>query len=186
MVRTNVDSTSRPPHNPPSVCPKCGSHRTDVVGMSAHETWVIRCTVCGERSTVRHAPIEAAADDQVEAELAVMQTIGGALSQLRDPDARTRVLRWACDRFHVAESLTAHAAQAARPVTVNESHSDLTMEGVELFYEQSTAPVATAVSTPSVASVASPAAPPGEAGLESMVRGFVNDFQQVALEWQRA
>jgi hypothetical protein len=181
--------------------------------LSEHETWVIRCNVCGERSTVTNGSTEAAPDEEVDPELAVMQTIGGLLSRLRDRDARMRVLRWACDRFQVTESLTGQAAEAVRRATVNERDSDLTMrdpdltmEGVELFYEpveestahqlegdsterlfdeQPTAPVE-AAATPSDTSVAAGAAGPGDAGLESMVRGFVNDFQQVAQEWQRA
>jgi uncharacterized Zn finger protein len=38
---------------PPPVCPKCGSHRTQVVGRSDDaRTIVLRCSACGERSTV--------------------------------------------------------------------------------------------------------------------------------------
>ena len=36
---------------PPPLCPKCGNHRTEIVGRSADEkTIIIRCAVCGERS----------------------------------------------------------------------------------------------------------------------------------------
>jgi hypothetical protein len=38
---------------PPPLCPKCGSHRTEIVGRSADgETVVLRCNACGERSRV--------------------------------------------------------------------------------------------------------------------------------------
>jgi tRNA(Ile2) C34 agmatinyltransferase TiaS len=38
---------------PPPLCPKCGSHRTEIVGRSADgETIVLRCNACGERSRV--------------------------------------------------------------------------------------------------------------------------------------
>ena len=38
---------------PPPLCPKCGNHRTEIVGRSADEkTVIIRCAVCGERSEV--------------------------------------------------------------------------------------------------------------------------------------
>ena len=38
---------------PPPICPKCGSHRTQVVGRSNDGTTLtVRCGVCGERSTV--------------------------------------------------------------------------------------------------------------------------------------
>lgn len=40
---------------PPVLCPKCGSHRTAIVGKS-HDAAVliVRCNVCGERSEVRN------------------------------------------------------------------------------------------------------------------------------------
>jgi transcription elongation factor Elf1 len=41
-------------HRPPPICPKCGSHRTQVVGLSDNgQTVVIRCNACGERSEVK-------------------------------------------------------------------------------------------------------------------------------------
>lgn len=53
---------------PPPLCPKCGSHRTEIVGRSADgETVVLRCNACGERSRVTilssdAAPFEAFGD----------------------------------------------------------------------------------------------------------------------------
>jgi transcription elongation factor Elf1 len=36
---------------PPPICPKCGSHRTVIVGRSDDgETIVLRCNACGERT----------------------------------------------------------------------------------------------------------------------------------------
>ena len=114
-----------------------------------HETWIIRCNVCGERSTVTSIAVPATSDEQVDDELVVMRTVGSALSRLRDPAARTRVLRWACDRFEVADTRArvantraqvvvqaAHSSTAqvaAEPVALNDD-SDLTMQGVELLY----------------------------------------------------
>lgn len=38
---------------PPPICPKCGSHRTEIVGRSSTgETIILRCLACGERSRV--------------------------------------------------------------------------------------------------------------------------------------
>ena len=38
---------------PPPVCPKCGSHRTQVVGRSSDaKTVIVRCSSCGERSSI--------------------------------------------------------------------------------------------------------------------------------------
>jgi hypothetical protein len=39
--------------NTPPTCPKCGSHRTQVVGtFSDSRTLVVRCNACGARSEV--------------------------------------------------------------------------------------------------------------------------------------
>ena len=38
---------------PPARCPKCGSHKTEIVGMSQDlKTTYLRCATCGERSEV--------------------------------------------------------------------------------------------------------------------------------------
>jgi uncharacterized Zn finger protein len=38
-------------HLPPASCPKCGSHRTDLVGHIDDTKFVtVRCNSCGERS----------------------------------------------------------------------------------------------------------------------------------------
>ena len=38
---------------PPPVCPKCGSHRTVIVGRSENgQTLVLRCNACGARSEI--------------------------------------------------------------------------------------------------------------------------------------
>jgi hypothetical protein len=38
---------------PPPTCPKCGSHRTEIVGRSNDsKTIVVRCNTCGERTPV--------------------------------------------------------------------------------------------------------------------------------------
>jgi len=37
----------------PPICPKCGSHRTEIVGRSNNgDTIILRCNACGERSRV--------------------------------------------------------------------------------------------------------------------------------------
>lgn len=47
---------------PPPTCPKCGSHRTEIVGRSDNgATVVLRCNTCGERSRVTIPADEAAA-----------------------------------------------------------------------------------------------------------------------------
>jgi transcription elongation factor Elf1 len=45
--------TLHPAQLPPPFCPKCGSHRTQIVGRSSNaKTVVVRCSACGERSSV--------------------------------------------------------------------------------------------------------------------------------------
>ncbi len=46
---------------PPPICPRCGSHRTQVVGRSNDaKSMVLRCNACGERSTVAYSDLGAA------------------------------------------------------------------------------------------------------------------------------
>ena len=47
----NLEANNRPPV--PPVCPKCGSHRTEVIG-KADDTSIrtVRCNACGAISTV--------------------------------------------------------------------------------------------------------------------------------------
>jgi uncharacterized Zn finger protein len=47
----NLEANNRPPV--PPVCPKCGSHRTQVIG-KADDTTIrtVRCNACGAISTV--------------------------------------------------------------------------------------------------------------------------------------
>ena len=46
---------------PPPTCPKCGSHRTEIVGRSKdNETIVLRCNACGARSSITLPPDESA------------------------------------------------------------------------------------------------------------------------------
>jgi uncharacterized Zn finger protein len=62
MVHYNPPLTAA--QTPPPTCPKCGSHRTEVVGRSDNgETLTLRCNACGERSQVKRrdaAPAAAA------------------------------------------------------------------------------------------------------------------------------
>jgi hypothetical protein len=81
-----VDGSGR---TTPPICPKCGSHRTQVIGASEDgSTFFIRCNSCGERSTVPASP-----DDRqdlllndVRHELATMQADGARLVPMLDED----------------------------------------------------------------------------------------------------
>jgi uncharacterized Zn finger protein len=51
MVHYNPERSAA--QTPPPVCPKCGSHRTQVVGISDDGREIhVRCNACGERSVM--------------------------------------------------------------------------------------------------------------------------------------
>ena len=53
MVHYNPNRRNIPQHAPP-VCPKCGSHRTEIVGMSQDlKATRLRCGACGARSELQ-------------------------------------------------------------------------------------------------------------------------------------
>ena len=61
MVHYNSDPTRQKPQ-PPHICPKCGSHRTYVIGLSEDgETLAIGCNACGAHSTIAITPDSSAA-----------------------------------------------------------------------------------------------------------------------------
>jgi hypothetical protein len=105
--------------------------------------------------------------DELDALAVVARTLAGL-----DPAARERVLGWAIARFDVSEPAPrtrAMACQVADPA--------LSVDGVELFDPKSASEsVDETLTLP-----APPATPPG---VESMVRGFVTDFQRLVIEWQ--
>ena len=55
----HYDPTLRAAQTPPPICPKCGSHRTEIVGQSSNgDTVVLRCQACGERSRISNSKSE--------------------------------------------------------------------------------------------------------------------------------
>jgi len=53
----HYDATLKLVPTPPPICPKCGSHRTEIVGLSDDgRTVVVRCNACGARSELKTAP----------------------------------------------------------------------------------------------------------------------------------
>jgi len=114
-------------------------------------------------------------------ELATMQRIAMALGDLRDDQARERVLRWAMERF-----LPALAAQSGPVASVPSQHSPpaptaacddndatLAVDGIDELFEE--------------AKSADPNArrrqPSANEPVESMVKSFVADFQKLARDW---
>jgi transcription elongation factor Elf1 len=50
MVHNNPDKRIAA-QAPPPRCPKCGSHKTEIIGMSAdRQITYLRCSMCGARS----------------------------------------------------------------------------------------------------------------------------------------
>ena len=115
------------------------------------------------------APQASALSNDLTAEIAAMAKIAAALGDL-DASTRARVLRWVADRFSAA-------ALTQPPVTAPPARPDMTLsvDGLgELFADRkSSAPAEPAVDGPSEP-------------VESMVRGFVDEFQRIAREWQGA
>jgi uncharacterized Zn finger protein len=76
MVHYNPTLLTIP--TPPPTCPKCGSHRTEIVGLSEDgQTVVVRCNACGERSSVK-----------------LMATETEVVSGFAEPTAFSRVIEW--------------------------------------------------------------------------------------------
>jgi uncharacterized Zn finger protein len=51
MVHYDPPRFAAQPH--PPICPKCGSHRTEIVGRATDgQSFVLRCNACGERSRI--------------------------------------------------------------------------------------------------------------------------------------
>lgn len=90
----HYDPAQQASPKPPRLCPKCGSHRTEIVGTSADGTvLILRCNACGARSEVASP-----AGDDLAAEADAMARIARVLSDLDDLASRERVLRWAIER----------------------------------------------------------------------------------------
>jgi len=197
MVHYNGEQQAAPAL--PPICPKCGSHRTEVVGRSNDaQTLTLRCNACGERSVVTVDRSTAAATTDTTAEVDAIRAISVVLSQL-DPAARVRVLTWAQQRFSVAvcPGETDRVAPATAPSDQLLAMGDLG----ELFTEPKPAIAAADLAldpemfgddrsprtpdTPANAGQHTPpsSGPAGEQEFDSLVRSFVSDLQQLAREW---
>jgi hypothetical protein len=107
-------------------------------------------------------------------ELAAMHAVGIAIGELRDHDARLRILRWAMERFHPA------FAKAPKSTPVRQAaiaDPNVSMENFDGLYAND-APVV------NVGPQSRRSEPEPELG--SLVQDFVADFRQFASEWQGA
>lgn len=171
---------------PPRICPKCGSHRTEIVGMTeVPPAIVLRCNACGARSSVpmeekdtKEKPVM----DDVTVELEVIQSVGRALARLSDAEAQHRVIRWINDRFQQTDPPSSThqkgpgAMTLADPFLGVDELSDLFEDANPMMHSEMVEREALALAPE----------PEPDAGLDSLVRGFVSDFQRVALAWQGA
>jgi hypothetical protein len=169
----------------PHICPKCGSHRTEIVGRSGDgRSLSIRCNTCGER-TISVAETRVSGEEMTK-EIEAMRMVGLALSGLADPASRSRVLRWASDRFDLVPQLAA----AGEPIAAT-SDPMLAIGDLTEFFSPSSLPVEDDsigdILTPvaelaAVAAVAQSEAPQ----LGSLVHNFASEFRCLADEWQSA
>lgn len=127
--------------------------------------------------------------DDVTLELEVIQAVGRALAKLPDGEAQRRVVRWINDRFQPS-AVAASSDRSDHPgpgsaiadpfLAVGELEDLFEVPGAKpptMHREAAARPIA-------AAQIAK--APEPEPGIDSLVRGFVSDFQRVALEWQGA
>jgi hypothetical protein len=178
---------------PPPLCPKCGSHRTEIVGQSPDgRVLIIRCNACGERSEVDtrtmgftmgtyDEPENGGNDHQLVSEVDVMTQLAHALGKLPDLDARRRVLRWAMERYHVDIATTTVIGAAPAEVSVAADPS-LAVDCLEDFFPAK--PAGDDDGLEVVPEVRPVAAPETQPGVETLIRAFAADFRRFAHEWQ--
>lgn len=112
-------------------------------------------------------------DTDVMSEVHVMLEVAQALERLEDPATRQRVLHWLTERYQSDVIVAPPVAGAARQTTA--ADPSLTVDGLNDFFQ---------VEAVTDEDPQQPA--PAPAGVESMIRGFADDFRRFALEWQGA
>jgi hypothetical protein len=131
--------------------------------------------------------------EDVTLELEVIHAVGCALARLPDADAQRRVIRWINDRFQPsAAAAPDHSDRPGPGSTVGDPN--LVVDELAEFFEVPGAgrkPTFTmhrdADAEPMDAEMVVPEKAGGPpTGIDSLVRGFVSDFQRMALEWQGA
>jgi hypothetical protein len=154
------------------------------------------------RSAVQEAGQPQSPD--LTAELAAMQKIATALNELRDAQARLRVLRWAEGFSGVPDAAASVSVPTGQPALLAlfppppsyGPDTTLTLDGYDLFGDGPSddpppqrAPGMSPQGTPGMAaqgtSGMAPLRTPGmaEETLDSMVKGLVADFHQIARDW---
>jgi hypothetical protein len=171
---------------------RSGNRRSELGGRSHGGNIVMmRCTTRSERSEVSLK--NGSSPDEVGAEVEAMGEVARVLAALPDAQSRARVLRWAMDRYRVeatpmaAPTVPVTMAAPAVPATMaiagaDRSGADLSLE-VDSLHDLFPARPPADIDEAAL-SLAEPSRPAQESGIESMIRGFVADFQRFALEWQ--
>ena len=151
-----------------------------------------------------------AGPEEISAELEAMQAIGLAFSQLQDPMARARVLRWATECFEIPVE-TPPVPVSGKAARVAASPMDLTLEGVDEMFEppaltlegvhemfdppavalrpsylhlEATEPPYVSRDMAHLQNIHCAAA--DSEPLDSLMRALATDFQRFAVDWQRA
>ena len=123
-----------------------------------------------KRQLVGITPADTVPDD-IEMELAAMDAVGTAIGELRDADARLRILRWATERFDPHFSRT--PKNSLMPQAARADLDDVSVDNLDGLFDND-APVVNA-GTQSGRS---------QPELGSLFRDFVSEFQQLASEMQ--
>ena len=132
---------------------------------------------CSERSDVAQSDTCAAASD-VGAEIEAMTEVARVLESLEDPQARVRVLRRAMELYCV-DPIGLAAPETPATIAVERTDPTLDVRSLsDLFPATQHADAAQ-----DELSVAAPAKPTQGSGIESLIRGFADDFRRFALEW---
>jgi hypothetical protein len=120
----------------------------------------------------------------VATELAAMQRIAMALSDVPDIRIRLRVMRWAMERF-LATAVPQTTAPAAPAQAAAVASFDTTLDVADLheFFVNDTVDSDDDDCTEPAAEDTQPAA---EESIESMLKSFVTDFQRIAAVCQLA
>jgi hypothetical protein len=125
-------------------------------------------------------PGQALLASDVTTELAAMQRVAMALGDLRDEQARLRVIRWAMERYFPAAAVeTASGPAAVSASGISASDATLEVDSLTDFFVRNTV-----VDSDDDDCTDQPAKPAVREPIESMVKGFVADFQQLAAAWQ--
>jgi hypothetical protein len=142
----------------------------------------------GTRRALQEA-LEQPQSPDLMAELTAMQTIATALTELSDPQARLRVLRWA-ECFSAAPGAPPpdHAVQSMLHVPAMQSpgeDSTLTLDGFDLFGDTPPFDDTPADETEPMSPQTTPqmTPPTTDEPLDVLIKGIVADVQQIARHW---